>query len=629
MIGGKYINILVGVILLSIISYAESYSSEFNTEKVASSVIEGFNNNTFVKVIVTLNEKGLDKHQIDSYNSLNYWFPHKSKLYQEQEAKVISTISKNDLKTVYNYSIINGFSGYVTKDGIKNLQNNPYLDFIYPVQKVYANLDQSLPLIHSNYSSNLNYTGKGQTICIIDTGVNYTLPELGGCYDPVFKTCKVVDGYNYIDLNIYPMDDHGHGSHVASIAAANGTIVGVAPEARLLVYKVLDENKGGDSDDVVYAVQQCINNKLTYNVSTIILSLRTNTTDLFDSSTCDPNRPIVQAVNSAYDNGIFVSASSGNKGSTSGISEPACARGATSVAAVYDANVGSREFCIDTFDWWLIHICTETCTDSTTTADKITCYSNRYSDLDLLAPGTFINATRYSSTECSPGCSCTGGYMSCSGTSMAAPHVGGAAAVLRQINNNLSAELIEYVLEESGKLIYDNGTGYSYPRLNLENANQVIERSEVFEITNDGDGNLSVVEIMSNDTWVEDIYPTEFTIVPNETKRVILTLNDSSLPIGTSIGKIKIYSTDPDETIKEVKITLQKVSEGCVGDCPAGSGDWTVDEYTSIWFDGVDVSGKLNLQDMLFLGEQETNISEELAFTDGELRLDGSVLNFN
>src|SRR3989338_1423019 len=71
-------------------------------------------------------------------------------------------------------------------------------------------------------------TGKGVSIAIIDTGVDYTHPDLGGCFG---EGCKVIGGYDFSDNDNDTMDYHGHGTHVAATAAGNGVLKGVAPDA--------------------------------------------------------------------------------------------------------------------------------------------------------------------------------------------------------------------------------------------------------------------------------------------------------------------------------------------------------------------------------------------------------------
>jgi hypothetical protein len=171
-----------------------------------------------------------------------------------------------------------------------------------------------------------------------------------------------------------------------------------------------------------------------------------------------------QAINNAIASGIFVSVASGNNGWIDGISAPACASGATSVGAVYDANMGRQPPAPDVYS-------NANCFDATTSPNKITCYSNRGSILDLLAPGSLITSS----------CKDTGGgFCEAGGTSMAAPHVAGLAALMLEKNLDLTPFQIETMINNSGISIYDDdnsrnngpGSGLTFPRIDALEAIQ-------------------------------------------------------------------------------------------------------------------------------------------------------------
>lgn len=80
---------------------------------------------------------------------------------------------------------------------------------------------------------------------MIDTGIDFMHPALGGGYGPGFK---VAGGYDFVNGDDDPIDDQGHGTHVAgTIAASAHGLIGVAPEATLYAYKVLSETGGSDA----------------------------------------------------------------------------------------------------------------------------------------------------------------------------------------------------------------------------------------------------------------------------------------------------------------------------------------------------------------------------------------------
>ncbi|VVB75186.1 Subtilisin-like serine protease [Candidatus Tiddalikarchaeum anstoanum] len=228
------------------------------------------------------------------------------------------------------------------------------------------------------------------------------------------------------------MDGTGHGTHVAGIVSANGTIKGVAPNSKIIVVRVIDSDGNVWSDDFAKGIEWCTLKKDDYNISIISTSLNAN--DEIYNNTCDSVEGEVTKVNNAYNDGIFVSVSSGNNGSLNGIRRPACASGAMSVGA-------------------------------TDKSDLITSYSNRNSLLNIFAPGDSISSTRWSIDTCHYGCTCLGEYMICSGTSMAAPHVAGVAALMKQANNSLTPFDIRSIMMRTGVSVYDPLSKLTFPRI--------------------------------------------------------------------------------------------------------------------------------------------------------------------
>lgn len=111
------------------------------------------------------------------------------------------------------------------------------------------------PLTIEKIWMDYHLTGEKIKIAVIDTGVDYTHPDLGGCLG---ETCKVIGGYDFIHNRPNPMDDHGHGTHVAGISAGSGLKKGVAPNALIVAYKVLDKKGYGPSDGIIKAIEMAI-----------------------------------------------------------------------------------------------------------------------------------------------------------------------------------------------------------------------------------------------------------------------------------------------------------------------------------------------------------------------------------
>ncbi|MES2965551.1 MAG: S8 family peptidase [Bdellovibrionota bacterium] len=218
--------------------------------------------------------------------------------------------------------------------------------------------------------------GAGVKVCVVDTGVDKTHPDLQG---------NVVGGRNYVIAKgkIDPAgynDDNGHGSHVAgTIAALDNAIgtVGVAPEAKLYVVKALNARGSGYLSDIAEAVLQCV-------------SVGSHVINMSLGADQDPNldTPLRRAVESASAAGVVVVVAAGNEGASIAMKVPAGFPSTIAVAA----------------------------TDS---SDRFASWSNYGLNAgDFSAPGVSIYSTWKSA-----------GYNTISGTSMASPHMAGVVAL--------------------------------------------------------------------------------------------------------------------------------------------------------------------------------------------------------
>ena len=244
---------------------------------------------------------------------------------------------QNDFKIKYDYGSLNGFSGKINKNALQKLKNDPNVKEVYLSQTRKIFLQDSLSLInativHSKIINNLNLTGKGQSICILDTGINYSHNDFGSCTSAGNgANCRVTLGYDYVNNDNNSYDDNGHGTHVSGIAAASGNITGVAPEANITMIKVCNSTGTCSDADIISGINWCNNNRTRFNINVISMSLGAG----LYSNYCDIEQAaFATPINTVVGNNITVVVATGNSGSTTQISSPACIQNATSVGAV-------------------------------------------------------------------------------------------------------------------------------------------------------------------------------------------------------------------------------------------------------------------------------------------------------
>ena len=162
--------------------------------------------------------------------------------------------------------------------------------------KIKTFIENSVPYVGTEIPRIDGFDGTGIKIAVIDTGVDFNHPDLLGWGEGG----KVIGGYNFVQENQLPMDSNGHGTKVAGIIAANGNTLGVAPNAKILAYKVSEDGEGVSSELISGAIEKAIEDK----ADIINISLGVNRT----------NSKIDTAVNYALDKGIFVVTAAGNDG---------------------------------------------------------------------------------------------------------------------------------------------------------------------------------------------------------------------------------------------------------------------------------------------------------------------------
>jgi len=331
------------------------------------------------------------------------------------------------------------------------LAAEPSVAQVFEDERVQANLIEGKALINAAYAAGIGATGAGVVVAVIDTGMDTDHPALvdsllpgGGCFLSGPPSCP---GDLPAAPGLLATEDGGtgHGSAVAGIITSNGAAgipVGVAPDAQILSYRVLDNTGSGWTSDAIAALDDINVNHPEVDVVNMSLG-----GGLF-ATACDGISSYTSVLDALRARGTLVAAASGNDADPLAVSAPACVSSAISVGAVYDANIGGRSFSV--------------CTDASTRADQVTCYSNSTPErdvngqplLDVLAP-----------SDCAVTAALAGGANPCfNGTSAATPYVAGALAAY--LSGGMTADEAQAALRR-GQPVLDPRNFVVTPRLDM------------------------------------------------------------------------------------------------------------------------------------------------------------------
>ena len=336
------------------------------------------------------------------------------------------------------YKSFFGVSLSVPQQMLPLLQNLPYVKSVHIDHDVTASLERSIPQIGADRVwQELGVQGEGIRVGIIDSGIDYMHPALGGGFGPGFK---VAGGYDFVNNDNDPIDDAGHGTHVAGIVSANSeTLKGVAPLAILYAYKVLDAEGRGSESTIIEAIERAVdpddNGDPSDRLDIVNLSLGSN-----EGSPTDPS---AIAVNNAVRLGSVFVVAAGNSGyrtPTSGKENNYFYNGSASIGSPGTAELAITVGAADTLD-------------------KLAGFSSKGPNRvtfgikpEVLAPGTKVNSTYLNS-----------GVTRLNGTSMASPMIAGVAALLKNLHPDWTPAQIKSAIVNTAKNIaissYHQGGG--------------------------------------------------------------------------------------------------------------------------------------------------------------------------
>lgn len=375
--------------------------------------------------------------------------------------------AQGDWTATFGYNLQKGLIG----DGVIFFKKDEYTNKViaYDLEtNRYAQLNLKIPAGVID--------GEGKKVCFTssfdlqiychdyDKSYDYPLPS------QIYNQ-KVIGGYNFVDLNTDSLDDHGHGTHVAAIAAGNGALKGVAPDANLIAYKVLNSYGSGYLSIIISAIDSAISTRFdedsSNDIDVINLSLGTycGSTGSEYSDYCGPSDPLSTAVDNAVESGIVVAAAAGNGGRYKDlISSPGTATKAITVGAIDKlkkiADFSSRGPVI----WKGVNL----------------------KKPDIVAPGVSICSAElfglvYLDNRC-----IDDKHISLNGTSMATPHVAGLAALVIQAHPDWNTEQIKKAIKDSAQNI-----GYDY---NTQGAG-VVNANKLFNVISPEPKKITLVPI--------------------------------------------------------------------------------------------------------------------------------------
>jgi subtilisin len=290
---------------------------------------------------------------------------------------------------------------------------------------------QTLPTgidrVDGELSSAVSGDGSGVVnvdIAVVDTGIDLDHPDL-----------NARNGTNCVSPGAPAEDDHGHGTHVAGTAAARDNdigVVGVAPGARVWAFKVLNAAGSGTTSQIVCGIDWVTANART-GADIEVANMSLGGASLFGGlSTCNSNwDPMHPAICRSVNAGVTYAVAAGNSAANANNFVPATYAEVITVSALADFNGrsggGAPATCRSDVD------------------DTFANFSNFGADIDLIAPGVCILSTYLG-----------GGYSTFSGTSMASPHVAGAAGLVKAANDGASPAQVRATLQANGNLNWND-----------------------------------------------------------------------------------------------------------------------------------------------------------------------------
>lgn len=503
----KWVIFLTAAVLVQSVVIADALDNnpKIHSELSRQIVMSQSNNSEdMIRVIVIMKEQyrapevkvqghvDQKQHHMDTVNSLKQ----KSGRSQHNLISVLQGKGADKMKNARPLWIVNAITFEATPDVIEELANRDDVAQVIPDFEVHLvevsvvvgdvevlttttawgvekiNAPQVWDLIYNG----ININGTGVNVSIIDTGINYNHPDLASNY---------IGGYDFVNNDTDPMDDNWHGTHVAGTVSGTGVggnKTGVAPGSNLFGVKVLNADGNGSYSNVIDGVQWSI----------------VNGADIVSMSFGGPHESsMTTMVNNAIAAGVLPVIAAGNDGpGVSTIECPGDEFNATTIGSTDSSDTIAPS----------------------SSRGPVTWVDGTYTKPDVTAPGVNIKSTDYS-----------GGYATASGTSMATPHVSGAAALILQAYPDMTPLEVRQLLEDTAVDLGDAGKDnvYGSGRIDVFEAIATYTQVSNITITPDLTNINSTINATINDTH-RNISYADFYINADTANATLLTAIDGN-----------------------------------------------------------------------------------------------------
>lgn len=371
----------------------------------------------------------------------------------EQIGRDVRSRAGAELSVTHRYREVPALAGSVSLAALDRLLGDPAVAAVKLDTAGRGFLAESVPASGADQvASRYGLTGKGVRVATLDTGAQLDHPDLAGAI--VAQQCFTTGNCGTWGANTGETaeDTSGHGTSIAGVIASRGKVApaGFAPEAELVVVKVLGSSGVGVSSDWVAALEWVASSADMLGIDIVNISFGTG--PLYDSiEECDlAQRELASAVQRLIDMGVIVIAAVGNLGSTTGVASPACNSGVIAVGAAYDADVGAQP--PNAPSYRSLSGGFADCHDDRTEAGQPACFNNVGTRLDAIVASVPMTSSSLRS-----------GSSTTLGTSVSSAAVSGIAALARQCNPELSQAQLREALIETGLPRLDAVTGRSIP----------------------------------------------------------------------------------------------------------------------------------------------------------------------